>query len=259
MGLLLTVATSQKYPQQKSPGYPNERIPPARYYSDRPITQDDYLPVKPVYGSNFHEEGNDYKYPSSHLAAGGSYNKYPPKDYNVPLSYCPEVGGLESHCRPAKDCAVWYDLVRKTPGTSCTLENGQGKGICCPDLPYNGQCLQFEFICILHSNSIIIIIIIGRHGVPFAKLSSCPKGLQLDHHLDRINVMSVNEAVELGKMQMVSMIETEKQLVRKNIRVRPGSQRHTHSWVFFHSTPEAVRISNSSLYGVYTALQLTKR
>ena len=128
MGLLLTVTTSQKYPQQKSPNYFNGRIPPARYYSDRPITQDDYLPVaniKPVYGSN---------------SLGGSYNKYPPKDYNVPLSYCPQVGGLESHCRPAKDCAVWYDLVRKTPGTSCTLENGQDKGVCCPDMPYNGLC-----------------------------------------------------------------------------------------------------------------------
>jgi peroxidase len=135
MGLLLTVATSQKYPQQKSPNYSTERIPPARYYSDRPITQDDYRPVKPVYGSNAPERGNYNKYLNS---AGGSYSKYPPKDYNVPLSYCPEVGGLESHCRPAKDCAVWYDLVRKTPGTSCTLENGQGKGICCPDLPYNG-------------------------------------------------------------------------------------------------------------------------
>jgi hypothetical protein len=39
-------------------------------------------------------------------------------------AFAPKVGGLESHCRPAKDCAVWYDLVRKTPGTACTLHNG---------------------------------------------------------------------------------------------------------------------------------------
>ncbi len=95
--------------------------------------------------------------------------------------------------------------------------------------------------------------------MPFSKPSSCPKGVQLDHHLDRINVISVNEAVELGKLKMASMIETEKRLVRNNIKVRPGSDRHTHSWVFFHSSPEAVKISNSSLYGVYTAQQLAKR
>jgi peroxidase len=126
MGLLLTVASSQKHHQQ-SPNYSKERIFPARYYSDRPVTQDDYLPAantKPDYDSN---------------SPGGGY-KSPPKDYDVPLSYCPDVGGLESNCRPAKDCAVWYDLVRKTPGTSCTLENGHGKGMCCPDIPYNGIC-----------------------------------------------------------------------------------------------------------------------
>jgi hypothetical protein len=69
----------------------------------------------------------------------------------------------------------------------------------------------------------------------------------------------VKEAVELGKLQMASMIDTEKRLVRNNIQVRPGSQRHTHSRVFFHSTPTAVRISNSSLYAVNTALHLVKR
>ena len=125
MGLLLAVAYSQKYPQQ-SPNLSMGRIFPARYYSDQPNSQDDYPPavnVKPNYGSI--------------PVVGGGY-KSPSKDYNVPLSYCPDVGGLESHCRPAKDCAVWYDLVRKTPGTSCTLENGHGRGICCPDIPYNG-------------------------------------------------------------------------------------------------------------------------
>ena len=140
MGLFLTVASSQKHHQQ-SPNYSKERIFPARYYSDRPITRDDYLPdanTKPTYSSN--SLGGDYKSPS--------------KDYDVPLSYCPDVGGLESHCRPAKDCAVWYDLVRKTPGTSCTLENGHGKGMCCPDIPYNSKCLIFN----IYSNSIHSLI-----------------------------------------------------------------------------------------------------
>jgi hypothetical protein len=59
--------------------------------------------------------------------------------YAAQKSRCPKVGGLESHCRPAKDCAVWYDLVRKTPGTACTLENGHDRGICCPGLPLNGK------------------------------------------------------------------------------------------------------------------------
>jgi hypothetical protein len=51
MGLLLTVTTSQKYPQPKSTSYPNERAPLAnRYNSDRPImtTDDDYLPVAAI-------------------------------------------------------------------------------------------------------------------------------------------------------------------------------------------------------------------
>ena len=71
--------------------------------------------------------------------------------------------------------------------------------------------------------------------------------------------MSVNEAAQTGKMEMMSMIDTEKRLVKNKIVVRPGSNRHTHSWLFFHASPEAVRISNSSLYGVYTALQLVKK
>ncbi|XP_046639001.1 peroxidase-like [Daphnia pulicaria] len=241
MGFLLMVVTSQKYPQPKSTSYPNERVPPANgYNSDRPITTtgDDYLPVaaiEPVYGTNY-PRGNYNQYPNP---ARGSDNdsKYPAKDYHVPLSYCPEVGGLESHCRPAKDCTVWYNIVRTIPGTACTLENGQGgQGICCPNMPYN-----------------------GRHGATFSKPSSCPQGLQPDPHPDRITKISVKEAVELGKLQMASMIGTEKRLVRNNIHVRPGSQRHTHSRVFFHSTPTAVRISNSSLYAVNTALHLVKR
>ena len=81
----------------------------------------------------------------------------------------------------------------------------------------------------------------------------------MDQNLDRIDAMSVNEAIQAGKMQMMSMIDTEKRLVKNKIVVRPGSNHHTHSWLFFHASPEAVTISNSSLYGVYTALQLVKK
>lgn len=68
--------------------------------------------------------------------------KSPSKKYSSVLpqrSNCPKIGGLESHCRPAKDCAVWYDLVRKTPGTACTLNDGYEKGLCCPGLPSNSK------------------------------------------------------------------------------------------------------------------------
>ena len=81
----------------------------------------------------------------------------------------------------------------------------------------------------------------------------------MDQNLDRIDAMSVNEAAQTGKMEMMSMIDTEKRLVKNKIVVRPGSNHHTHSWLFFHASPEAVTISNSSLYGVYTALQLVKK
>jgi hypothetical protein len=209
MGLLLTVTTSQKYPQPKSTSYPNERAPLAnRYNSDRPTmtTDDDYLPVaaiEPVYGTNS-PGGNYNQYPNP---AGGSDNdstKYPAKDYHVPLSYCPEVGGLESHCRPAKDCAVWYSIVRTIPGTSCTLDNGQGgQGICCPNMPYNGSMQRL--VCMIDSrliNQFFLHLLAGRHGATFSKPSSCPQGLQPDPHPDRITEISVKEAVELGELQI---------------------------------------------------------
>lgn len=53
---------------------------------------------------------------------------------------CPNIGGYPSQCRPAKDCAVWYDLVVATPGADCKLTDGN-QGSCCPDLPANGICL----------------------------------------------------------------------------------------------------------------------
>ena len=62
----------------------------------------------------------------------------------IPIKYdeknpysCPKIAGYESHCRPAKDCAVWYDLVLTAPGTACKLVSHGHPGICCPLLPYN--------------------------------------------------------------------------------------------------------------------------
>lgn len=63
---------------------------------------------------------------------GGMCGYLPFRDFDS----CPAVGGLESKCRPVKDCAVWYDLVLVTPGAGCALADG-GPGACCPDLPAN--------------------------------------------------------------------------------------------------------------------------
>ncbi|EFX84343.1 hypothetical protein DAPPUDRAFT_99414 [Daphnia pulex] len=112
---------------------------------------------------------------------------HPTFQVELHVSYCPEVGGLESYCRPAKDCAVWYNIVRTIPGTSCTLETGQGgQGICCPNMPYNGSMQRL--VC--------------RHGATFSKPSSCHQGLQPDPHPDRITEITVKEAVELGELQI---------------------------------------------------------
>lgn len=62
-------------------------------------------------------------------------NKYEEKNpYN-----CPKIAGYESHCQPAKDCAIWYDLVLTTPGTACKLVSNGHPGMCCPLLPYNSK------------------------------------------------------------------------------------------------------------------------
>lgn len=66
--------------------------------------------------------------------------------------YCPRVIGLESQCRPIKDCALWFDNVITTQGTACQLPGGE-PGCCCPAIPYNGKH------CI---NSLIPVIMINR-------------------------------------------------------------------------------------------------
>lgn len=99
----------------------------------------------------------------------------------------------------------------------------------------------------------------GRYRGPFKKPNPCKEGIELDSHVEGIDLVSVNEAALAGQAQMESMIETEKRLVRKNIVVRKGSGSFTHSWVFFHSTADSVKISNSSLYGVFAVQQLSRR
>ena len=56
--------------------------------------------------------------------------------------YCPKVAGHESHCRPTKDCALWYDAVLATPGTACKLPDGS-PGACCPRHPSNSIMAVF--------------------------------------------------------------------------------------------------------------------
>ena len=57
---------------------------------------------------------------------------------------CPTIGGLESKCRPIKDCAVWYDSILATPHTACTLAEGC-PGACCPDIPANSKFYHLDF------------------------------------------------------------------------------------------------------------------
>lgn len=120
MELLFAAANSQTYPS-RFPVY-SDHLPP-KQYPERPITPD-YHP--PAAGVSYH---NPYT----------AHHKPVLVEYPAPQQkYCPNIGGLESQCRPAKDCAVWYDAVRATPGTACILENGKSHGICCPDIPLNG-------------------------------------------------------------------------------------------------------------------------
>jgi peroxidase len=116
---------SQNCPYQQ-PTYSEDTA----YYSGRP-----HNPVK----SLFPDTNAKFLYDANQGGNGENY-KHSQQGYTTARKFhCPKIGGLESHCRPGKDCAIWYDLVRKTPGTSCTLENGHGKGICCPGFPRNGK------------------------------------------------------------------------------------------------------------------------
>lgn len=117
-----------KPPVQPKTAY---REKPSAYVPYSPETA---YPPRPAYHEAVkpppHYPGS-YKLESLYPESPNQYDdKYP--------YYCPKVGGYESQCRPAKDCAVWYDLVLITPGSSCKLVDGE-PGMCCPDLPYNSE------------------------------------------------------------------------------------------------------------------------
>lgn len=110
-------------------------------------------PAYPELKPNYHRELPRYVEPSYYPPSNRkpSYkeeNLHPTKDAHqypeIPIKYeekspygCPKIAGYESHCQPAKDCAVWYDVVLTTPGTDCKLASNGHPGICCPHLPYN--------------------------------------------------------------------------------------------------------------------------
>ena len=127
---------------------------------------------RPAYEDHHHYEAP--RYPAKRPPPPPSYREdyeerpaYQPKSY-YPADYCPKVYNLESKCRPAKDCAVWFDLVSATPGTACKLHDGS-PGTCCPDLPYNGNTWPRP----------LVLSDAGRHHFLFrqsaAQLSSRPR------------------------------------------------------------------------------------
>lgn len=98
-------------PQYHEPYHPKPEPPKYKPEVPKPV---------PAYHEPYHPKAEPYP------------SKYPAYEY-----YCPKIGGLESECRLAKDCAIWFDLVLATPGTACKLPDGT-PGACCPGLPYNG-------------------------------------------------------------------------------------------------------------------------
>ncbi len=147
-GLGFEIQKPGVFQYQFRPGYhssepikPPVYVQPKTAYREKPA----YVPYsseppKPAYPPSrpaYHESAKPPHYPGSYKPDSPypeSPNKY---DDKYPY-YCPKVGGYESQCRPAKDCAVWYDLVLITPGSTCQLPDGE-PGMCCPDLPYNSK------------------------------------------------------------------------------------------------------------------------
>ena len=91
---------------------------------------------------------------------------------------------------------------------------------------------------------------------PFKEVNPC-EGVQLDDHVRRWDLDSVNAAAHhAGQHQMGLAMEAENNLARKNIFVRPGSDRYTHSWVFFQTADEALKNGGNTLHGVFAGHQL---
>ncbi|KAK4008473.1 hypothetical protein OUZ56_013613 [Daphnia magna] len=163
------------------------------------------------------------------------YRRVPPPTYEVkePAYYCPNVAGLETRCRPTKDCAVWYDEVLATPSTACKLSDGN-PGSCCPDLPFNFK------------------------GMTFKEPPACEGGVELDEHAGCLDVFSVNAAADAGEFELRLHKETAKRLKEKNVVVQASSPRATHAR-FSNPSEHARQVTNEAFVGVHTAVVLVKR
>ncbi|XP_046438483.1 peroxidase-like [Daphnia pulex] len=156
-------------------------------------------------------------------------------------SSCPAVGGLESKCRPVKDCAVWYDLVLATPDAGCALADG-GPGACCPDLPANSYGAPP-----LQENE--------KKAKQYNLVFNSPKQQFISGNIDKF---SVNSAAEAGRLEMKVTDTIETQLFEHNIFVLPGSSRATHALVFT-STAESEKMSRDAMIEAYTVTEIVKR
>lgn len=116
--------------QQESTHAPEGTEAPVPVYSTTPFLE----PIGNSYYSEYTSSKGSYKL----APPSGAASPEGPKKYGGKYSYyCPKVGGYHSQCRPAIDCSVWYEVALSTPGSACTMEDGD-PGICCPDIPYNG-------------------------------------------------------------------------------------------------------------------------
>ncbi|XP_046638989.1 peroxidase-like [Daphnia pulicaria] len=207
------------------PTYSPPSTTPAPYFELPYVELPQVEPALPPYVPDHHVPKSNYKLETP---LDISYTTANPNQYsNEYPYYCPKVGGYESQCRPAKDCAVWYDLVLITPGTACKLPDGQ-PGTCCPDLPHNG------------------------YGEAMKKTK---KNVKCEHQC--IDIYSVNAAAHAGRFNMRLMDETEKFLRDKNITIRPSSSSYTH--LLFQTATEAEHLSRAALTSIETTRELGKR
>lgn len=216
------------------------------------------VPSRPVY-----EEAEErYEVPRYPAKRPPTYHPEPREDYarsyqpirpvKEPYGYgdyyCPKVYDLESTCRPAKDCAVWFDLVSVTPGTLCKLHDGS-PGMCCPDLPYNGEkghdllrslkWLTFTFFGL------------GRGGA----FKQAKKEVKVYRDID---TYSLNAAAKAGRFNQRLMEETEKEMRANNVTVRVSSAQYTHL-LFFRTKEATLNISRGAFICVETTKELGNR
>ncbi|KAK4008470.1 hypothetical protein OUZ56_013610 [Daphnia magna] len=207
--------------QQESTHAPEGTEAPVPVYSTTPFLE----PIGNSYYSEYTSSKGSYKLASP----SGAASPEGPKKYGGKYSYyCPKVGGYHSQCRPAIDCSVWYEVALSTPGSACTMEDGD-PGICCPDIPYNGN------------------------GEPIKKTK---KNVKCEHQC--IDIYSVNAAAHAGRFQLRLMDEIEKHLTASKVTVRPKSSQYTHS-LFFQSKTESQEFCRGALTSIETTRELGKR